>query len=153
MLYMTCQKRGYVPQECPRSHIVSSKPLRVIDSSDIIFAIPRSPLTWKFFSFHPFLAKNLTTTSLSTESATSSTQAVISSSADNLSFQLESAKSVAICAGISSAASASASSGVCLYLNESRVPGATGPEGFADFAGAAAAAGGFLTYCNNQPGI
>lgn len=48
-----------------------------------------------------------------------------------------------IAAGINSAARPSASSGVCLYLKPSRVPGAAGAAGFEGFAAAVGAS--FLT--------
>ena len=68
----------------------------------------------------------------------------ISSSAVSLVFQFASAKSVAIDDGINSVANASASSGVCLYLNVSRAPGGAGVAGLAAFAPPVAVAGGFL---------
>ena len=98
--------------------------------------------TWKFFSFQPFLPKKRTTTSESRSLTQPSTQVVISSRAAKRFFQLESPRSVANFAGISSAASASASSGVCLYLKVSSAPGPGAAPPFAGFDVAAAAAGG-----------
>lgn len=108
--------------------------------------------TWKFFSFHPFFPKNRTTISESTSAALLSAHVVISSKAANRVFQLESARSVANLAGIISAASDSASSGVCLNLTVSSAPGASGAAALLDlleagggttfFTGGADAAGG-----------
>ena len=98
--------------------------------------------TWKFFSFHPFLPKKRTTISESRSLTFPSTQVVISSSAASRTFQLESPRSVTNLAGMSSAASASASSGVCLYLKVSKVPGAGAAPPLEGFEAAAAAAGG-----------
>lgn len=99
--------------------------------------------TWKFFSAQPFFAINLTRTSASSVSTSCSTQEVISSKAAKRTFQFASPKSVAILAGINSAARLSASSGVCLYLKLSRPPAGGGGGGL-DFP-PAAAGGGFLT--------
>lgn len=82
--------------------------------------------TWKFFSFQPFFPRNRTTTSESSSGAALSIQPVISSRAASRTFQFESPRSVAYWAGIISAARASASSGVCLNLKESKAPGAAG---------------------------
>jgi hypothetical protein len=80
--------------------------------------------TWKFFSFQPFLAKNLTTSSLSTSSTIpSSSQAIISSRAARRVFQLASPKPSRICAGIKSKMRSSASSGVKRNLNVSVATG------------------------------
>lgn len=97
-------------------------------------------LTWKFFSDQPFFAKNRTTTSESNSSTAPSTHDVISSNAANLVFQFESDRSFCIAGGIRSAISASASSGLCLYLNVSSVPGGGGGGAF-PFEAAAAGIG------------
>jgi hypothetical protein len=97
--------------------------------------------TWKFFSFHPFFAINLIKTSLSISPIVPSSQVFISSNAANRTFQLVSAKPVATSAGMRSAASDSASSGVCLYLNVSSAPGAVAAAGFPDLL----VGGSFLT--------
>ena len=97
-------------------------------------------LTWKFFSDQPFFAKNRTTTSESNSSIAPSTHDVISSNAASLVFQFESVKSFCIEGGIKSAMSASASSGLCLYLNVSSVPGGGGGGAF-PFEAAAAGVG------------
>jgi hypothetical protein len=114
--------------------------------------------TWKFFSAHPFLARARTTTSASNSSTTPSTHSVISSSAANRVFQLASPRSSKILDGIRSPASASASSGRCLYLKVSRAAAAaagadTAPplEGFDTGAAAGtifltAGAAGFLVW-------
>lgn len=83
-------------------------------------------------------------TSASTSPTTPSTQVVISSNATSLVFQLASPKSVKILDGMRSAASASASSGVCLYLNESKAPGAVAVAPLAGLDTGAATAGTFL---------
>lgn len=101
-------------------------------------------LTWKFFSDQPFFANARMSTSESTSLAIPSTHPVISSSAARRVFQLASAKSVARFDGISSAARASASSGVCLYLNVSRPPGGGAAPPLDGLEGAAAG-GSFLT--------
>src|SRR5258708_18873648 len=80
-----------------------------------------------------------------------STHVVISSKAASRVFQFASPRSVIKLAGISSVASASASSGVCLYLKLSRPPAGAGAPPFPGFddvaaaaAAAAASAGGFF---------
>jgi hypothetical protein len=62
-------------------------------------------------------------TSASVLSTTLSTHVVISSKAANLVFQLTSPRSVSSADGTRSVAKVSASSGVCLYLKASNVPG------------------------------
>ena len=99
--------------------------------------------TWKFFSFHPFFAINLTTTSESTCSTTPSSHVAISSTAPRRAFQFVFPRSADILEGIKSAAKASASSGVCLYFTVSNVLGAAGGAAF-DFEGPVAG-GNFLT--------
>lgn len=75
---------------------------------------------------------------------TLSSQVFISSKAASLVFQFASANSVAIDDGTNSAANASASSGVCLYLNVSRAPGGAVAAGLGVFDPPVAVAGGFL---------
>ena len=99
--------------------------------------------TWKFFSFHPFFAINLTTTSASTCSTTLSSHVVISSTAARRVFQFAFARSADKLDGIRSVASASASSGVCLYFTVSNAPGAPGVA--FGFGGPVTVDGNFLT--------
>jgi len=100
--------------------------------------------TWKFFSFHPFFAINLTTTSESTCSTTPSSHVVISSTAARRAFQFAFPRPADKSEGIKSVARASASSGVCLYFTVSNVLGAAGGAAL-DFEGPAVAGGNFLT--------
>ena len=95
------------------------------------------------------MIKKRTITSQSAESTTPSIHCAISSNALRRNFQFESPKFVAISVGINSAARASESSGLCLYLNVSRLPDAAGTDGLVGLeeeaaAAATAAAGGFL---------
>lgn len=130
-----------VPQANSGCRTVSLRPKCVINvlpkSSNLVH-------TWKFFSDHPFLPRNLTTTSESSDSADDSTQPVISSNVAKRVFQFESPRPVANSAGIMSAARASASSGVCLNLKVSNDPWAGGAP---PFAGLAAAAGTIFLTC------
>lgn len=82
-------------------------------------------------------------TSASTSSTMLDSQVFMVSRAASRVFQLASPKSVMISVGIRSAARASESSGVCLYLNVSSAPAATGAEAALD-GFAAADGGGFL---------
>ena len=99
--------------------------------------------TWKFFSLQPFLAKARTTISASRPSTSFSSQLDISSKAASRVFQFASPRSIMIDEGIKSAARASASSGVCLYLTASRFPVAVGAPALPVFVAAVAAAGFF----------
>jgi hypothetical protein len=100
--------------------------------------------TWKFFSDQPFLAKARTNTSASIVVILPLTHVAISSSAASRVFQFASPKSVMIADGSCSAASASASSGVCLNLTASKPPGVEAEFPLLGFAPVVAAAGGFL---------
>ena len=143
MQHKNARTRGNVQPGCLECHRAWQTPAIEMLNNLIshIFCLP----TWKFFSAQPFLARARTITSASTSLTTPSTQVVISSNAANLVFQLASPKSVKILDGMRSAESASASSGVCLYLNESKAPDAGAAPPLAGLDVGAAAAGTFLT--------
>ena len=108
------------------------------------FKTKKKTHAWKFFSFHPgFLPRNLNNTSHSQFCASLSSHVPNSSKLASRTFQLPSPNSAAIFGGTKSAARASASSGLNLYLNVSDATAGAAAALPLEAAGAAAG-GSFL---------